>query len=113
MTTSFCPQCGQGAESGARFCSSCGAPLDQSEPKRKATGGRNWTRDLGLIVGLPVVLNTVPEALGVPIHSSTVEHLNIMIVGSLIIFFLIIEPHGLARLWALIREKLVIWPFPH
>lgn len=66
-----------------------------------------------LIVGLPVVLNTVPEALGIPIGSSTIEHLNIMIVGSLIIFFLIIEPHGLARLWALIREKLVIWPFPH
>ncbi|AXI56318.1 hypothetical protein SuNHUV7_16690 (plasmid) [Pseudoseohaeicola sp. NH-UV-7] len=66
-----------------------------------------------LIVGLPVVLNTVPEALGLDIKSATVEHLNIMIVGSLIIFFLIIEPHGLARLWALIREKLIIWPFPH
>ncbi|MCR8547902.1 branched-chain amino acid ABC transporter permease [Salipiger sp. P9] len=66
-----------------------------------------------LIVGLPVVLNTVPEALGLPISSATVEHLNVMIVGSLIVFFLIIEPHGLARLWALIREKLIIWPFPH
>ncbi|MEP1930042.1 MAG: branched-chain amino acid ABC transporter permease [Paracoccaceae bacterium] len=66
-----------------------------------------------LIVGLPVVLNTVPEALGLDIKSSMVEHLNIMIIGSLIIFFLIIEPHGLARLWALIREKLIIWPFPH
>ncbi len=66
-----------------------------------------------LIVGLPVILNTLPEALGIPISSATVEHLNIMIVGSMIIFFLIIEPHGLARLWALIREKLIIWPFPH
>ncbi|MGR3376634.1 branched-chain amino acid ABC transporter permease [Salipiger abyssi] len=66
-----------------------------------------------LIVGLPVLLNTLPEALGLPISSATVEHLNIMIVGSLIVFFLIIEPHGLARLWALIREKLIIWPFPH
>ena len=66
-----------------------------------------------LIVGLPVVMNTVPAALGIPIDSALIEHLNIMIVGSLIIFFLIIEPHGLARLWALIREKLVIWPFPY
>ena len=66
-----------------------------------------------LIVALPVVLNTVPEALGLDIKSATVEHLNIMIVGSLIIFFLIIEPHGLARLWQLIREKLILWPFPH
>ena len=66
-----------------------------------------------LIVGLPVVLNSVPEALGLDISSATVEHLNIMIVGALIVFFLIIEPHGLARLWHLIREKLIVWPFPH
>ena len=66
-----------------------------------------------LIVGLPVVLGIVPEALGLPVSSAMVEHLNIMIVGGLIIFFLIIEPHGLARLWALIREKLILWPFPH
>lgn len=66
-----------------------------------------------LIVGLPVVLNTVPSALGIPISSATVEHLNIMIVGALIVFFLIIEPHGLNQLWRLIREKLTIWPFPH
>jgi len=66
-----------------------------------------------LIVGLPVVLNGVPDLIGVDIKSATVEHLNDMIVGSLIIFFLIVEPHGLARLWALIREKLIVWPFPH
>jgi len=66
-----------------------------------------------LIVGLPVLLNLMPNALGIPIDSATVEHLNIMIVGSLIIFFLIVEPHGLAALWRLIREKLIIWPFPH
>ncbi len=35
-----------------------------------------------------------------------------MTVGALIIFFLIVEPHGLARVWQIIREKLVIWPFP-
>ncbi len=66
-----------------------------------------------LIVALPVLLNTVPEALGLDIKSATVEHINVMIVGALIVFFLIVEPHGLARLWQLIREKLVIWPFPH
>ena len=66
-----------------------------------------------LIVGLPVVLNLLPAALGLSISSALVEHLNVMIVGSLIIFFLIVEPHGLAQLWRLIREKLIIWPFPH
>jgi branched-chain amino acid transport system permease protein len=66
-----------------------------------------------LIVALPVLLNTLPEALGVSISSSTVEHLNVMIIGALIIFFLIVEPHGLARFWQIVREKLIIWPFPH
>ena len=66
-----------------------------------------------LIVALPVMLATVPGALGLDIKSATVEHINVMIVGSLIVFFLIVEPHGLARLWQLIREKLVLWPFPH
>lgn len=66
-----------------------------------------------LIVALPVILNTVPELIGLEIKSATVEHLNVMIVGALIVFFLIVEPHGLARLWQLIREKLIIWPFPH
>jgi branched-chain amino acid transport system permease protein len=66
-----------------------------------------------LIVALPVILNTVPHAFGIDIKSATVEHINVMIVGGLIIFFLIVEPHGLARLWQLIREKFILWPFPH
>lgn len=66
-----------------------------------------------LIVALPVILNIVPRALGLPISSSMVEHINVMTIGALIIFFLIVEPHGLARFWQIIREKLIIWPFPH
>ena len=66
-----------------------------------------------LIVALPVLLGTVPAALGLPISSAMVEHLNTMIIGGLIIMFLIVEPHGLARFWEIIREKLIMWPFPH
>ena len=33
--------------------------------------------------------------------------------GALIVFFLIVEPLGLARLWASAKEKLRLWPFPH
>jgi branched-chain amino acid transport system permease protein len=66
-----------------------------------------------LIVALPVILGTLPGALGIPIASATVEHLNTMTIGALIILFLIVEPHGLARFWAIIREKLIMWPFPH
>ena len=35
-----------------------------------------------------------------------------MIFGALIVFFLIVEPRGLARLWAIGKEKLRLWPFP-
>ncbi|MEM7744155.1 MAG: branched-chain amino acid ABC transporter permease [Pseudomonadota bacterium] len=40
-------------------------------------------------------------------------HLEFMILGALIVFFLIVEPHGLARLWSIAKEKLRLWPFPH
>lgn len=66
-----------------------------------------------LIVALPVMLATVPGLVGLDIKSATVEHINTMLIGALIVFFLIVEPHGLARLWQLIREKLILWPFPH
>ncbi len=39
-------------------------------------------------------------------------HFQFVIVGALIMIFLIAEPHGLARLWALAKEKLRLWPFP-
>ena len=58
-----------------------------------------------LIVALPVILGTVPAAFGLPISSAMVEHLNTMIIGALIITFLIVEPHGLARFWAIITGK--------
>ena len=66
-----------------------------------------------LIVALPVLINTVPELFGVKILSATVDQVNVVLIGVLIIFFLIVEPLGLARLWGLIREKLVVWPFPY
>ena len=65
------------------------------------------------IVALPILLNQVPAALGVPISTAMVSHLEFMIFGALIVFFLIVEPHGLARLWAIGKEKLRLWPFPH
>ena len=65
------------------------------------------------IVVLPIILNQVPAWLGVPISTSMASHLEFMIFGALIVFFLIVEPHGLARLWAIAKEKLRLWPFPH
>jgi branched-chain amino acid transport system permease protein len=65
------------------------------------------------IVILPILLNQIPAWLGIPISTSTVAHLEAMIFGALIVFFLIVEPHGLARLWSIGKEKLRLWPFPH
>jgi len=65
------------------------------------------------IVLLPILLNQVPVWLGVPISTVMASHLEFMIFGALIVFFLIVEPHGLARLWGIAKEKLRLWPFPH
>jgi len=65
------------------------------------------------IVMLPILLNQLPALLGMPISTAMASHLEFMIFGALIVFFLIVEPHGLARLWAIGKEKLRLWPFPH
>ncbi|WP_346911815.1 branched-chain amino acid ABC transporter permease [uncultured Roseibium sp.] len=62
---------------------------------------------------LPVFLKFIPGVIGVDIAAETVEHLTFMIVGALIIFFLIVEPHGFARLWQIGKQKLRVWPFPY
>jgi branched-chain amino acid transport system permease protein len=66
-----------------------------------------------LIWGLPIVLRAAPQAFGVSIAAATIEHLTYMTIGALIVFFLIVEPHGLARLWQIGRQKLRVWPFPY
>ncbi|WP_137043418.1 branched-chain amino acid ABC transporter permease [Pseudolabrys sp. FHR47] len=66
-----------------------------------------------LIYILPIILRFVPAELGVPLHAATVEHLTFIIVGALIVVFLIVEPHGLARLWQIGKQKLRVWPFPY
>jgi branched-chain amino acid transport system permease protein len=65
------------------------------------------------IVVLPILLNQIPTLMGMPISTAMISHLELMIFGALIVFFLIVEPHGLARLWAVGKEKLRLWPFPH
>jgi len=65
------------------------------------------------IVILPLVLNQLPTAMGIPLSTAMISHIEFMVFGALIVFFLIVEPHGLARLWAIGKEKLRLWPFPH
>ncbi len=63
------------------------------------------------IVLLPVVLNTLAHVTN--ISTAVASNLELMVFGALIIVFLIVEPHGLARLWQIAKEKLRLWPFPH
>jgi branched-chain amino acid transport system permease protein len=65
------------------------------------------------VVMMPILLTNAPDLLGLPISSDLAKHLEFMIFGALIIFFLIVEPHGLARLWQIAKEKLRLWPFPY
>ena len=66
---------------------------------------------------LPIVLNTFVAFLEPTVHlnvsKSITSNLELMVFGGLIIFFLIVEPHGLARLWQIAKEKLRLWPFPY
>ncbi len=64
------------------------------------------------MVLLPVFLkNVFVGMLGWP--TDLAAHLQFIVSGGLIIMFLIMEPHGLAQLWRLAKEKLRLWPFPH
>ena len=65
------------------------------------------------IVVLPILLDALPYWFGIPIDTALAAHLTFMIFGGLIVFFLIVEPHGIARLWSTAKEKLRLWPFPH
>ena len=79
---------------------------------------------LGSILGaifvtlLPIVIRVSMEAFGgLFLEPQTVlnliPNLRLMLFGALIIFFLIVEPEGLNRLWRNIRNYFRIWPFAY
>ena len=68
----------------------------------------------GFIVLLPILLNNLGSLVtGGAISTETIAHIEYMIFGAFIVFFLIVEPNGLARLWQIGKEKLRLWPFPY
>jgi len=67
---------------------------------------------------LPIVIRYAMEAFGgVFFEPQTVlnliPNLRLMLFGALIIFFLIVEPEGLNRLWRNIRSYFRVWPFAY
>ena len=67
----------------------------------------------GFIVLMPILLTNAFPAMGLPVDTATQRHIELMLFGGLMIFFLIVEPHGFARLWQIGKEKLRLWPYPH
>ena len=67
---------------------------------------------------LPIVIRYVMEAFGGIFFSpqtvlNLIPNLRLMMFGALIIFFLIVEPEGLNRLWRNIRSYFRVWPFAY
>jgi len=67
---------------------------------------------------LPIVIRISMENFGDLIFSrqivlNLIPNLRLMLFGVLIIFFLIVEPDGLNRLWRNIRSYFRIWPFAY
>jgi len=65
------------------------------------------------IVLLPIFLDNLLPLFIPGLDVGVIAHIRTMIFGGLIILFLILEPHGLARLWHIGKEKMRLWPFPH
>jgi branched-chain amino acid transport system permease protein len=67
----------------------------------------------GFIILMPIFLTNFLPSIGLPLDTAAQKHIEVMLFGGLMIFFLIVEPHGFARLWQIAKEKLRLWPYPH
>ena len=63
------------------------------------------------IVLLPIFIERISLLVG--LSTAAAAHMTFMVFGALIVWFLIVEPHGLAKLWSIGKQKLRLWPFPH
>ena len=72
------------------------------------------------VVLLPIVNDLVIRGLGGAVlgwddamASQILPKVNLILFGGLIMFFLIVEPDGLAKLWRTITDYFRVWPFPY
>jgi branched-chain amino acid transport system permease protein len=70
-----------------------------------------------LILFAPIVLNNltgfVAGSFGLSIPIDLRAHIPLMAYGAMVIGFLLYEPLGLAKIYANIRNYLLVWPFRH
>jgi branched-chain amino acid transport system permease protein len=71
----------------------------------------------GFIVVLPIFINQLlvefGKIAGRMVTTDLLANTELMVFGALIVFFLIVEPLGLARLWQTLKNYLRLWPFPY
>jgi branched-chain amino acid transport system permease protein len=67
----------------------------------------------GFMVLLPIFINQTMLVFMERVPSDIRANSEAIVFGGLIVFFLIVEPYGMARLWQTIKEKMRLWPFPY
>jgi len=67
----------------------------------------------GFIIMVPILLTNIPHMLNLPLAADLSKHIEQIIFGVMIVYILIVEPHGMARFWQIAKEKLRRWPFPY
>jgi branched-chain amino acid transport system permease protein len=67
----------------------------------------------GFMVLLPIFINQTLLAFMERVPSDIRANSEAIVFGGLIVFFLIVEPYGMARLWQTIKNKMRLWPFPY
>jgi branched-chain amino acid transport system permease protein len=65
------------------------------------------------VLVLPIAITNAVSSFGAVMSAELLSNMELIVFGLLIIFFLIVEPNGLARLWQIAKEKLRLWPFPY
>lgn len=73
------------------------------------------------VITVPILLNLGLSALNPPLQAiglpgfevAMIKHIEFILFGAMIVYFLIVEPHGFARLWQIAKQKLRTWPFPY
>ena len=78
---------------------------------------------LGAIFGaifielLPIVLDILGSWIGMNLFGDVskefISQLQLIAFGALIIFFIVVEPEGLNRLWRNIKSYFRVWPFSY
>jgi branched-chain amino acid transport system permease protein len=67
----------------------------------------------GFFVILPIAINRLLGTFMEVVPADILANIESIVFGGLIVFFLIVEPYGMARLWHTIKDKMRLWPFPY